>query len=78
MSRKVISSRNYTFTPGTRTVVIPSFVPQENLLLIVNSTTGTIVYNFSDPALGATSYTITENTSSQSKITTVVLEYNTA
>lgn len=63
---------NYTFTPSTNTVVLDGFVSGKTLLLITNTTTGTIIYNFSDPALGATSFTYNSATDK----TTVVLEYN--
>jgi hypothetical protein len=47
------------------------------LLLITNTTAGTVIYNFSDPSLGATSYTNAANTISGLETTTVVLSYAT-
>lgn len=91
MAKKVIDCL-YTFTPGTRTVTITNrFVRQESLLLITNVTRGVVIYNFSDPDLGATSYVgnaansavnvsgiggITNPQASQT--TTIVLNYNTS
>ena len=47
------------------------------MLLITNTTAGTVIYNFSDPSLGATSYTNAANTISGLETTTVVLSYAT-
>lgn len=78
MARRVILDMQYTFTPSTRTVVIPRFVPRERLLLITNVRTNTVIYNFSDPSLTATSYTFTAGANgSANPITTVVLSFNT-
>ena len=46
----------YGFTPASRQITITklSSVNLEQLLLITNVTTNTIIYNFADPALGAT------------------------
>jgi hypothetical protein len=89
MAKKVIDSM-YTFNPATRTVVITNrYVKQESLLLITNVTTGTVIFNFSDPDLKATSYVgdaqnyaMNPNISNGSKqqetqSTTIVLSYNT-
>ena len=56
MARKVVLSTAYTFTPSTKTVIIPKIIPQERLVLITNVTTGQVIYNFSDPTMGATRY----------------------
>ena len=80
MAKHVILE-SYTFTPSTKTVVITGkYIRQEQLLLITNVTRGTVIYNFSDPALGATSYTnsITTTNGSPVESTTVILNYNTA
>ena len=76
MARKILLETHYTFTPSTRTVVIPRYVPRERLLLITNVSTNQVIYNFSDPSLKATSYvaTIDENNNGT---TTLVLNYNT-
>lgn len=63
----------YTFTPGTRTVVISGNVNRKRLLLITNTTRNVIVYNMTQPSLGASS--ITYNADNDE--TTVVLTYDT-
>lgn len=73
MSRRVLLETNYTFTPSTRTVVIPRLVQQERMVLITNVTTGTPILNFSDPALKATTYTLDTTNST----TTIVLNFDT-
>ena len=78
MAKHVILE-SYTFTPATRTVAITGKnIRREQLLLITNTTTGTVIYNFSDPSLGATSYTNSANTVTGQETTTVVLSYATA
>ena len=77
MARKVLLETSYTFNPSTRTISIPKTILRERLLLITNVTTNQVIYNFSDPSLGCTSY----NTSTSTEMvenTTLVLEYNTA
>jgi tetrahydromethanopterin S-methyltransferase subunit H len=77
MSREVLERLDYTFTPSTKTIVINNkFIPREKLTLITNVTTNQVIYNFSDPALRATSYSATIN-SSMVESTTIVLNYNT-
>ena len=75
MARKAILETGYTFTPSTKTVVIPRAVPRERLILITNVTTNQVIYNFSDANLKATSYTV--STASGTNTTTVVLNYDT-
>ena len=78
MARKAILETGYTFTPGASgvgSVVIPRVVPRERLILITNVTTNTVIYNFSDANLKATSYTV--STSGGTNTTTVVLNYST-
>ena len=56
MAKHVILE-NYTFSPSTGTVTINGkFIRQEQLLLITNVTTNTIIYNFSDSTLTAQTY----------------------
>ena len=76
MAKHVIQE-NYTFTPSTKTLVINNkWIRQEQLLLITNVTRNTVLFNFSDPTLVATSYTNTiVNNVPQ---TTIVFTYNTA
>ena len=84
MARKILNETTYTFNPSTRTIVLPRYLPQERLILITNVTTGAVIYNFSDPNLGATSYTATGGQAiSTAQLgntpgsTTIVLTYNT-
>ena len=75
MAKHVITEA-YTFVPATRTItLIGRFLRREQLVLITNVTTNTVIYNFSDSALGASAYTTstTDNTES----TSIVLTYNT-
>jgi hypothetical protein len=77
MAKHVIIE-NYTFTPSTRTVTVTGKnIRREQLLLITNTTAGTVIYNFSDPALQATSYTNSTNTASALETTTIVLAFAT-
>ena len=77
MARKVLLETSYTFTPSTRTISIPKTILRERLLLITNVTTNQVIYNFSDPSLGCTSYN-TSTSTAMVENTTLVLEYNTA
>ena len=77
MARRVILESSYTFTPSTRTIVIPRIVPKERLLLITNVTSNKVIYNFSDPTLTTTNYFYTQGTSLTPATTTLVLSYNT-
>jgi hypothetical protein len=78
MAKNVIIER-YVFTPATRTVqVIGKNIRREQLLLITNTTTDTVIYNFSDPSIGATSYTNDVNTTTGLETTTIILAYNTS
>ena len=77
MAKHVILE-NYTFAPSTRTVTVSGKnIRREQLLLITNTTAGTVIYNFSDPSLQATSYTNSTNTTSGLETTTVVLAFAT-
>jgi hypothetical protein len=77
MSRKTLLDTYYTFTPGTRTVVLPRAIQREHLILITNVTSNIVIYNFSDNTLRATSYNVsTDNLGNNS--TTIVLNYNTS
>lgn len=69
----------YTFTPSTRTIVVTGkYIRKEQLLLITNTTTNTVLYNFSDPSLGSTSHSSTVDSVTGQETTTIVLAYNTA
>jgi len=76
MARKVLLETGYTFTPATRTIVIPRSFPQERLILITNVTKNKVIFNFSDPSMLATSF-VNGVDSNGSDIATVVLNYNT-
>jgi len=77
MAKHVIAE-GYTFTPSTKTIVINNkYVRQEQLLLITNVTRGTVIYNFSDPSLGAASYTTSAAAVTGQQTTTIILNYNT-
>ena len=78
MARKAILDTYYTFTPSTRTLVIPRAVPRERLILITDVTTNQVLYNFSDPSLTATSYVIATSSDGSLTTTTITLNYNTA
>jgi hypothetical protein len=77
MARRVILDTQYIFTPSTSTIVIPRAIPRERLLLITNVTSNKVLFNFSDPSLTATSYTISQGTNTTNATTTVTLSYNT-
>jgi len=78
MARRIILETAYTFTPSTRTIVLPRVLPKERLLLITNVTTNKVIYNFSDPTLTTTNYIIAQGTDvSAPPTTSIVLSYNT-
>jgi len=83
MAKHVILE-SYTFTPSTRTVLVNGKnIRREQLLLITNVTRNTVIYNFSDPNLTATSYSNgTTNTTGFGggalEVTTIILNYNTS
>ena len=74
MAKKVLLDTYYTFNPSTNTLIIPRVIQRENLMLITNVTTNQVIYNFSDPDLNATSYTV--KGSSANSTTTIVLNYD--
>jgi hypothetical protein len=75
MARRQIEDTYYVFTPTTNTIYVPRVIKRERLMLITNVTQGVVLYNFSDPNLGAMSVT-QDNTSINKPGTTIVLEYN--
>ena len=82
MARNVLPDQYYTFNASTRTITLNRAVKRESLLLITNVTTNTVIYNFSDPNLKATSYTVASgnvalNQAASDVTTTIVLNYNT-
>jgi hypothetical protein len=75
MAKHVILE-NYTFTPSSRTVVVNGkAIRREQLVLITEVTTNTVIYNFADSSLNASSYTA--STTGNVETTTIVLTYNT-
>lgn len=89
MARTVLNEQYYTFNPSTRVIVIPRVIQREQLLLITNVTTNTVIYNFSDNALRATAYAITGTnfqygvaptgaTTPGKPYTTITLNFNTS
>lgn len=91
MSRKVLLETGYTFTPSSKTIVFNKAIARERLILITNVTTNQVIYNFSDPNLKATSYTVSGTNYQQGSsvasgtgvvtgvkdTTTIILNYNT-
>jgi len=78
MAKHVIIE-SYTFTPSTNTIFVSGkFLRREQLLLITNVTRGTVIYNFSDPTLGAATYTNSTSTVTGLETTTIVTNYSTA
>ena len=77
MARKSIQSNYYLFDASAREVIIPGGIQREQLILITNVTDNKVIYNFSDPELTATTYTI--QTDIRNVTTTrVVLAYDTS
>ena len=77
MAKHVIAEQ-YTFTPSTKTIVISNrYLRQEQLMLITNTTRNVVMYNFSDPTLGATVTNVINPLNAQPTCT-IVLNYNTA
>ena len=77
MAKHVILE-SYTFTPSTRTIVITGKnIRREQLLLITNTTLGTVIYNFSDPSLGATSFVNSVDATTGQETCTIILAYAT-
>ena len=75
MAKHVILE-NYTFNASTRTVTINGkYIRKEQLVLITNVTTNTVIYNFADSSLGSSAYTV--STANNVETTTIVLVYNT-
>jgi hypothetical protein len=75
MARRQIEETYYTFNPATNTIVVPRIILQDRLMLITNTTAGTVIYNFSDPTINAYSFTV-DNEIGYDPKTTIVLKYN--
>jgi hypothetical protein len=68
----------YTFNKDTRVVtVVGKNIRREQLLLITNTTTNQVIYNFSDSSLTATAYTNATDAITGQETTTITLNYNT-
>jgi len=73
MAKKLIY--NYVFNPGAAnvgTVTVPGKIPIRRLLLITNTTVGSIIYNFADSSRNATA-----NYNTLLNETTLTLEFST-
>jgi len=69
----------YTFTPAARQVVVTGkAIRREQLVSIVNTTTGTILYNNSDRGRMLSGYTISIDPTYGTETTTITFVYNTA
>ena len=78
MAKRVIPDY-FSFNPGTRTITISNkVVKPAQLLLITNVSSNTVIFNFSDPDLYATSYVAPFSSNATSIGTKIVLNYNTA
>jgi hypothetical protein len=74
MAKRVLPD-HYIFDPATKTVTIPNkVIPREQLLLVTNVSSNTVIFNFSDPDLKTTTYTAPYSSTG----TQFVLQYNTA
>jgi hypothetical protein len=77
MAKHVIAEQ-YVFAPLTKTITIGNrYLRQEQLMLITNTTRNVVMYNFSDPNLGATVTNVINPLNAQPTCT-IVLNYNTA
>jgi len=77
MANKVILDTAYTFTPSTKTIVIPKYIARERLIEIVNVTTHHTLYQRYETTLNATSYTAVAASVGVSESTTIVLNRDT-
>ena len=78
MAKRVLPDY-FSFNPGTRTITITNkIVKPQQLLLITNVSSNTVIFNFSDPDLYATSYVAPFSSNATSIGTKIVLNYNTA
>ena len=76
MARKSIQTNYYLFDAAARKVVIPGGIQREQLILITNVTDNKVIYNFSDPELTASAYTISTDIRNVTT-TQVTLTYDT-
>lgn len=75
------TEHNYVFNKTDKTIKVPGHVHLSSLLMVVNSVSGIIIYNFSDPAKGATqNYSAAYDTdfpTATDGVTTFTLDYDT-
>ena len=76
MARKSILNTYYIFDASARQVIIPGGIAREKLVLITNVTDNKVIYNFSDPELTATAYSIATDIRNVTT-TRVTLSYDT-
>jgi hypothetical protein len=75
MARHIILE-SYTFVPSAKTIIFNNkVVRKEQLMLITNVTTNSVIYNYTDSTLGSTSHIA--STSGNVESTTVTLIYDT-
>lgn len=74
MAKRVVSEY-ISFTPSTKTITIPNrIIPRKNLMLVTNASSNTVLFNFSDPDLTITSYTVPYSSTG----TQFTVNYNTS
>ena len=72
MAKHVILEQ-YSLNPATKTVTITGKnIRREQLLLITNITSNTVIYNFSDSSLGFSSYTNATSAVDGTETTTIM------
>ena len=68
---KRILLESYTFASSTRTLyILNRFIRREQIILITNTTTNTVMYNFADNSSGSLNITVTPTTNSTFPIDT--------
>lgn len=78
MARKVlIEGYGYSFDKDNRKVTIQKFIPEERLILITNVTKNKVIYNFSDPSLGYSSYSNSFDPTTGNETCLITLVYDT-
>jgi hypothetical protein len=74
MAKRVVAEA-YTFSPSTNTITVTGkWIRREQIILILNVTSNTVIYNFSSSSLGASA--VTNAMSSGTEVTTIVVNYN--
>ena len=78
MANKVLLETGYTFTPSTKTLVIPKYIARERIIRITNATTHHVIYDANQPELNLVSYASNTASATASDSTTLVFKFNTA